>query len=218
MKPILIALSILMLATSSCVTSVQPLVSKNKMITDPRITGVWMQNGTEVTIEPFSTSGLSREWENLLNGKQLDTKKENAEAIKKLYVVSYKKEDRVYQLLFSLIRINGNLFGDLYPAEMLDKFDPEAGFGTDNDFLPGYTIARLAIKDRANLSIEFLDGELIKKQVLAGNMRLKHEYDPLFGTFMITASSEELQQFLGKYGNDARFFPSGNSINLKRKG
>lgn len=218
MKSILIALSIIILATSSCVTSVQPLVSINKMITDPRINGVWMQGATEVTIEPFSSSELSTKWTEILNGKSLDGNKASAEAAKKLYVVSYKKEKRVYQMLFSLTRINENYFGDLYPAEMLDDVDPDAGLGKDNDFLPGYTIARLDIKDRSNLSIGFLDGELIKKQVLAGNMRLKHEYDPLFGTFVITASSEELQQFLAKYGNDARFFPSDNSINLKRKG
>lgn len=218
MKLILITLSFILLAATSCITSVQPLVSKNKMITDPRITGVWIQQGTEITIEPFSSSGLSNKWENFLNKKGEGENKESAESIKKLYLVSYKKHNRVYQLLFSLTRINENYFGDLYPAEMLDESDPDAGLGKENDFLPGYTIARLAFKDKENLSIEFLDGELIKKQVLAGNMRLKHEYDPLFGTFVITASSAELQQFLEKYGNDARFFPTGNSINLKKKG
>ncbi|HVK47499.1 MAG TPA: hypothetical protein VM488_06650 [Pseudobacter sp.] len=218
MKPILIALSIIILAASSCITSVQPLVSRNKMITDSRITGVWMQNGTEVTIDPFTSSKLSREWEKILNGKVFDDNKESAEAVKKLYVVSYKKDGRDYQYLLSLTRINENYFGDLYPAEMIDHFDPESGFGADNYFLPGYTIARLTFMDKTKLLIEFLDGELVKKEVLAGNMRLKHEHDALFGTFMITASSAELQQFMEKYGTDARFFPPDNSINLKKKG
>lgn len=218
MKPILITLTIIILIASACVTSVQPLVSKDKMITDPRITGVWMQHGTVFTIEPFSSSQLSNTGENFLNGKGQGKSRENDGAIEKRYLVSYKKDNRLYKLLFSLTRINDHYFGDLCPAEMLDDLDPDVAFGKDNDFLPGYTIARITISDRENLAISFLDGDLIKKQVLAGNMRLKHEYDPLFGTFVITASSVELQQFLGKYGNDERFFPADNSINLKRKG
>ena len=48
-------------------------------------------------------------------------------------------------------------------------------------------------------------------------MKIKHETDDLYDTFLITASTNELQQFIQKYGNDDRFFNKENSVTLIRK-
>ena len=37
-----------------------------------------------------------------------------------------------------------------------------------------------------------------------------------FATTVITASSDELRQFLSKYGNDERLYSSKNTITLKK--
>ena len=79
------------------------------------------------------------------------------------------------------------------------------------------TIAKLEWKNNNSLIIHFLDGDYIKQIVLNGNARIKHEYDPLFGTFAITASSDELEQFVEKYGNNENLFKGGNTIILTRK-
>ena len=39
----------------------------------------------------------------------------------------------------------------------------------------------------------------------------------LYDTFLITASTNELQQFILKYGKDDRFFSKENSVTLIRK-
>jgi len=220
MKPLKFFIAAIILSCASCVTSMQPLVTSKEIITDDRLAGTWVQKDTEFNIELFKTSMLKSKLDKVMKGKAklVDTDLDDVKLKEKAYLLSYKKQKRTYFFLVSLISINEKLFADIYPFDLQDPANDEAGLGKENDFLTGYSIARLEIKDKTTISVDFLDGELIKKQVLAGNMRLSHEYDPLFGSFMITASSSELQQFIRKYGNDPRFFPSNNSITLTRKG
>ena len=67
------------------------------------------------------------------------------------------------------------------------------------------------------IKLDFIDGDFLYKQINAGRMKLKHETDELYDTFLITASTYELQQFIQKYGNDDRFFDKENSVTLIRK-
>ena len=60
-------------------------------------------------------------------------------------------------------------------------------------------------------------GDYIKEIVQTGKARISHEYDPLFGTFVISASSQQLEQFLEKYGDDERLYSEENTITLFRK-
>jgi hypothetical protein len=56
------------------------------------------------------------------------------------------------------------------------------------------------------------------EQIKSGNMHIKHEQDNLFGSFVITASSYELQQFVIKYSDDERIYSKANSVTLTKKG
>ena len=67
------------------------------------------------------------------------------------------------------------------------------------------------------MKLDFIDGGYLHDQIKAGRMKIKNETDELYGTFLITASTRELQQFLEKYGNDSRFFNKENSVTLNRK-
>lgn len=216
MKAIFIIAACVILSCCSCVTTVQPLMEVKQMIADDRLVGNWDQNGTEVKIEKYENSDFTKKIKR--DGKIFDMESLQTPATKNVYIASYTKNARTYYLFLALTKLNNNMFCNLVPLGMDDPADTEAGLGTDNEFMAGYTIARIDIKNKSDVDIKFLDGELIRKQVLAGNMRLKHEYEPLFGTFLITAGTTELQQFVSKYGNDQRFFSSENSITLKRKG
>ena len=76
---------------------------------------------------------------------------------------------------------------------------------------------KVNINANAALDLSFVDGEFIREQVNAGKMKLKHESNELFGSFLITASTSELQAFLEKYGNDERVFSKKTSVHLTRK-
>ena len=51
MKKIIFALSILIVTSTSCVTSLQPLVTYKTAIADNRIEGIWRQDGQEYIIQ-----------------------------------------------------------------------------------------------------------------------------------------------------------------------
>jgi len=49
-----------------------------------------------------------------------------------------------------------------------------------------------------------------------GTAAVRYEKDDLFATTLITASSDELRQFLTRYGNDERLYSSKNTVTLKK--
>lgn len=222
-----IATTIAIITTfTSCVTTLQPLATIDKMITDQRITGNWSSNEGDFSIVPFASSGYYKELKGIL-GKD-DRRKERLtgqarqDSIRssKMYFVTYERNGVQYNLAASLVTIGENLFADLHPIAMRDtteKAGEEDPFGFNNDYLPGYTIAKVDFINGSNLKLSFIDGEFIRNLATSGRMRLKHESDALFGTFVVTASSNELQQFVQKYARDPRVFNSKSGITLQRK-
>ncbi len=112
------------------------------------------------------------------------------------------------------------MFLHLAPAGFEPKLDSITWikkYGQALAYLPTYTIAKLQILNNDSLVIKFLNGQFIKEQVAAGKMMIKHESDKLFDLFLITATSNELQHFLLKYGNDERLYSKDGTVILKRK-
>jgi hypothetical protein len=197
-------------STTSCITSLQPIATPGKMVTDNRLTGQWMHEGTIITIESLAKSNFPKEL--------LEDIMKNKDEYAKAYAVSFDEKGISYHMIARLVNLNGNLFLDLYPGllnntKAPDKDDP---YFLNTNYLPGFTFARVEIgKDK--MDVKFIDGHFIRKQVLKGRMRLKHESNEMFGTFMITASTEELQLFLQKYAADKRLFPEESTMHLQRQ-
>jgi hypothetical protein len=80
-----------------------------------------------------------------------------------------------------------------------------------------FSLAKISFVNN-NMMISFLNGDYIKELISSGRVRIKHEKEDLFGSCVITASSDELKQFLEKYGNDDRLYSKNNLITLTRKG
>jgi hypothetical protein len=121
-------------------------------------------------------------------------------------------------LFGSMIKLNGRLFMNFTPVDMIstDSTSTITEINFDNR-LNSYTIARVQFGTVNTMKLDFIDGGYLHDQIKAGRMKIKNETDELYGTFLITASTRELQQFLEKYGNDSRFFNKENSVTLNRK-
>ena len=125
-----------------------------------------------------------------------------------------------YDLYGSMIKLNGEYFMNFNIADMNWTDSSASPIETEicpTCLLQTYTIARIRFSNSNNIKLDFIDGDFLYKQINVGRMKLKHETDELFGTFLITASTSELQQFIQKYGNDDRFFDKENSVTLIRK-
>src|SRR6187399_1732487 len=216
--------ALILVATSSCVTSLRPLVTYNTAIADNRVEGAWEQEGQEYNVQKVFNSDFYKknkgdlEKGRELNGQLSEKSKRDSALYSKSYIIMYSKDGLKYFLLGSMIKLNGRLFMNFVTADLKStdstKDVPEFNFGSP---INSHTIARVEFSNTNTMKLDFIDGGYLHDQIKAGRMKIKNETDELYGTFLITASTTELQQFLGKYGNDSRFFNKENSVTLIRK-
>jgi hypothetical protein len=225
MKKIIFALSALIVTASSCVTSLQPLITYNTAIADNRIEGAWEQDGEEYIVQKVFNSDFYKKNKKDLeksrtenNGQLSEKDKKDSALFSKSYMIKYTKNGIQYLLLGSMIKLNGRLFMNFTPVDLTttDSTNKETEINLDNR-LNSYTIARVEFTNSSIMKLDFIDGGYLHDQIKAGRMKIKNETDELYDTFLITASTRELQEFLEKYGNDSRFFNKENSVNLNRK-
>lgn len=158
-----------------------------------------------------------------VDGKSVDGKiekndnKSDSVVFSKRYSVIFKHNNYRHIMMGSLTRIGNNLFIELEPEAINDKMVDGTGLEYGFDYAPSYSIGKVKF-DNNQLSIQFLNGDYIKELINTGRVRIKHEKDELFGSFLITASSDELKQFLEKYGDDDRLYSKNGSLTLTRKG
>jgi hypothetical protein len=215
----------LLLLQSSCLTSLHPLTTPDTVVKDDRLVGKWETDGDIIEIAEFMGS---EPYQGLVQLKPItdasapstpEQKKEDSIMYAKAYSVLFRKNDVEYYMLAALTRINNNLYFDLLPVTINDPKNKNAeGFVYTNDYLPTFTMARLEMNGNNSITLHFLNGDFLKEQLRKGNIRIKHEKDELFDKFLVTASSDELRQFITKYGHDERLFSKENSITLTRKG
>jgi len=226
MKKIIFIISIVLLVTaSSCVTTLQPLVTYNTAIADNRLEGAWEQDGEKYIVQKIFNSDFFKKNQKDLeksrkenNGQLSEKDKRDSVLFSKSYLIKYSKAGIQYLLFGSLIKLNGRLFMNFKPVDMteLDTSKAEIEINLSNR-LDSYTIARVQFTNNNIMKLDFIDGGYLHDQIKAGHMKIKNETDELYETFLITASTTELQQFLEKYGNDSRFFNKENSVTLNRK-
>jgi len=150
-----------------------------------------------------------------LQGKE----KEDSIYYAKAWSVTFKKNGVDYYMAAAITRINDELYMELLPIAVNDQQQPDgSGYELNYDYVPTFTMAKVIINNNESISLKFLNGGYIKEQVMANRLKVSHQMDKVFGTFLVTASTNELRQFLQKYGNDDRLYSDENSVTLTKKG
>jgi hypothetical protein len=203
----------------SCITSLQPLVTKNTVVTDSRLTGTWNSDGQEYAIQKVVESDIYKKYKEGSMSFSSPPFKRDSILYSKSYVIHYMKNKIKYDLYGSMIKLNGEYFMNFTYADLneVDSSSISERAICPTCFVQSYTIARIRFSNSNTITLDFIDGDFLYKQINAGRMKLKHETDELYDTFLITASTSELQQFIQKYGKDDRFFDKENSVTLIRK-
>ena len=235
MKKSFIVLIISLVVMQSCVTSLQPLATYKTAIVDDRLAGTWNSDGQDYEVQKFFDSDLFKYIK-----KEMDKNKDSIDKVFKgnvgkalsnkemedfaphlyfkSYVIKYTKDKIEYVMFGSMVKLNGQFFINFTPAGMnTDKNKEQAFETTSTDWLATHTIARVQFTNSNTVKLDFIDGGFLYDQAKAGRLKIKNERDDLYDTFLITASTDELQQFIQKYGNDERFFNKENSVTLIRK-
>jgi hypothetical protein len=201
---------------SSCTTSLFSISTYKNIITDKRIEGVWKTNDMEFTIEKIPDTILQR-----IIAPRTNPLRRIRDSILyyQSYMANYEKSGISYQFNLELTRINHNLFIDIGPAGFESHLDEtlwQERYGGKLEYLPTFTMAKVEMPSDSVLVLNFFNAAFIKDRFEEGKIRMKYEENKMFDLFLITASSEELQHFIYKYGDDHRFYDTKTRVLLKR--
>jgi hypothetical protein len=131
-----------------------------------------------------------------------------------------------------LFRLGEDLYLDFYPEEDNQMPDDFAMFTMH--LLPVHSVAKVHVLDRDEVVIKWYNEDWmnslfeqnrikISHEVLVGDMvetddaKVKNVAKSVETQYVLTASTEELQKFLIKYGNEDKNFDDENTVWLKLK-
>lgn len=123
-------------------------------------------------------------------------------------------------MLGHLFTLNGDLYLDAIPLSE----DVEELLVFDLHMVPTHSIARVEIVSNDEVNIRWFNEEWLSRMFTQNKIKISHETimdsDPdkkEDGMYLLTASTDELQKFIIKYGKDEEVFGDNElSLNLKR--
>jgi hypothetical protein len=234
MKKVLVTLFLVIaMGFTACINSLNPLITYNNIESFDTAAGLWKDDeGIDIKIEKFRGSDLEREF-NMQEKKEAGkkdqkskpTSAEEAKYLSNIYILYFTKNQVDHFMILSFARINGSLFAQFEPlmAEEQHKNDAGSKMKMDKIHIPvwepgkdhSYSFAKVKMNG-GQLQFIPLDEDYMQGLLDKGAMAIPFEKDDLFGSALITASSEQLQKFFYKYGNDERVFNKRYTLVLKQ--
>lgn len=215
-KTIIFGGLVLIMLAQSCIPSLHPLYTKEKIVYLENLEGAW--------IDAESDKKDQKNEENKTSG-----------GIKPIIWDFRKNEENGYLLIHQdqkgrkaafdifVVKLGNEYFMDFYPADFPKGESPYTENNIDhreNDlaayhFLPVHTFAKLIVNG-GTVSIKMFDPDFLDNLFKHRQIRIKHEkIDD--GGYVLTAQPEELQKFVEKYSNHQEAFIDGETTLLKLK-
>jgi len=190
-KSAIIGLVLFLFFLSGCLfPSLHPIFTEKDLVFNKNLLGTWKnpKNNDIVQFEKASPKNL-KEFNEPLK-KQVDkiymlTNKDSAGNVKSKYYVF-------------LVRLGNKYYIDYYPAET-DKQNNYDGFFTGH-FIKMHLFYNIHFVTNQALELKQFDKGFLEDLIKKKQIRIKHEIMD-DGTYFITASTEELQQYLIKYSD-----------------
>ena len=184
----------LLLFSSCIVKSLQPFYIKDKVQFQKKLVGNWIDQKNGV----WNILSFKDEWEKE-NSDQTNLSDEDLKAFenyKQGYYINYSKSEKEASFIGIPFMVNGDLFLDLtpfyYETEEINSLAAEHLFKT-------HSVAKIDDLGNENFSLSFLSEEKIKPLFSENKIRLKHEFGGSDEDLILTASPEELYEFLKQF-------------------
>lgn len=190
-KLLLVTAALVLIATlSGCLSTLQPLFTEKDLVFDPRLAGSW-KTVKDHTILRYER-GSAASFRDLPAAMQL--------LADKAYVLtvtdnSTTEEFRYYAFL---VKLGNEYYLDYYPAENRWQQGYDAVY--KQQLIKMHSIYRLRFTTNNSVEISQFDEKYLRDLIDKNKIRIKHEkyFD---GSYIITASTGELQQYVLKYGD-----------------
>lgn len=190
---------------SGCLTTLHPIFTADDLVTDARLTGNWEKGKDKKKISyrrPSSTEikSLSPALQNLSDKIYMLDKKDGDGNV----------EDRYYAFM---VKLGKYFYLDYYPANEVERQSTDQFFSAQ--YIPMHSIYRIQFKTDNSFTVQQLDGGYLEKLIKNNQIRIRHEVME-DGGFVITASTEELQQYLLKYSEVPEAYNKDNNDSYTR--
>jgi len=202
---IILAFSFLVIFLSSCLRTLHPIFTSKDIVYEPKLIGSWKTGNLEknrfATISNLSTDNSIELPDKISSIKQ------------KGYLVTYQDEDgkATEQYIAFLARIGKHLYFDYFPADKKDSKTIDEFF--TSHFIKMHTSYRVDISKDGSFELSQLDESYVTKLINEKKIRISHENAN--GIIVITASTDELQQYIIKYGDEPGAYRSEKAVFTK---
>ena len=138
------------------------------------------------------------------------------------YILSYSSKNIKYYYSMQVGFLGSDYYAQLMPLLFIPGNDittqEESRYNAfwAQDIVSTYAIAKLRITPNKKVEMKFLNGDIIKKQILSGQIRIAHAYDQVFENLLVTASSADLAAFIKKYNGKEELFDSNYTYTFNK--
>lgn len=200
---IILGFTFLVIFLSGCLTTLHPIFTEKDLAYDPKLIGTWntenQGNKGKVVISNLATENSLELPGNTTTIKQ------------KGYFISYQNGPggTSKRYIAFLARVGKHLYFDYYPADRKEDEKIDEFFGAH--LVKMHTSYRVEILNDGSFELSQLDESYVTKLIDEKKIRISHETDADDNT-VITASTQELQQYLLKYGDEPSAYRSDKTI------
>lgn len=210
MKFKIVSIIFVILFIQSCIPSLHPLWTQDKLVFEEKLIGDWRQtNDEDITLWNFS--GGFDEKKNLASNYELIHREGESEAKFEIHLVKLGEHlfldiypDDVSYLKFEDkkigLAVGENLFGD----DESEDPDIHLNFLFFQHMLAVHTFAKVEI-EKNEVKIYQFDTEWLEDLFKQRKVRIKHE-ETSDGQIILTAPTHELQKFFEKYADDEKAY------------
>jgi hypothetical protein len=192
----IVSISFVLLFLSSCLTTLYPIFHEKDAIFNERLLGYWKcADGENISFMEFKK---------ISDDRKLELPPGIREISDKGYLVS--RIDSIGQIISQyfvfLAKIGKNNYLDYYPAEMV--FQKNVNKFYKDHRIKVHSNYRCDFKDNDHFEMKLFDKGFLDKLISNNKINIRHEV--IYGSNLITASTDDLQKFIIQYSDNPDAF------------
>ncbi|MGB8192836.1 MAG: hypothetical protein WCF67_12990 [Chitinophagaceae bacterium] len=196
----------LLLGLSSCLSTVHPIFTEKDLVFDPKLIGKWRY-------ESKSFNGFVE----ITQTKQQDFTDYPTlgKLAGKTYMLRYKNTEGGIDAAYYgfMVKLGNKYYIDQYPAETPATMNYDPFY--KGHYLKMHTCYLLSFKKDNSFELKQFDETYLKKLINDKKIRVRHETRE-DGSLIVTASTEELQQYIMKYSDVPEAYYQDNTSTYTR--
>jgi hypothetical protein len=201
---LIVVIIILITALSGCLSTLHPLFTEKDLVFEPRLLGAWTSGtGNNTAVFEKGNPELFKELPGPLQ-KIAD----------KGYFVSIEKDGKLVRYHAFLCRIGKELYLDYFPAETPRQKLYDVFYKAH--FIKMHSFYRVRFKDNNSFEIGQFDEAYLRNLIDKKQVRIQYE-ERFDESYLITAPTEELQQYVIKYGDNEAAYNSSTKVTYHKK-